>query len=88
MADWTLDSLRTLRLKNGCSIRTICRIPTLKEALLLAKGRVMLNLDKAFDYFDQVYALLESTGTTNLVIMKSDMPADEVKSRYGKYLDK
>lgn len=88
VADWTLDSLRTLRLKNGCSIRTICRIPTLKEALLLAKGRVMLNLDKAFDYFDQVYALLESTGTTNLVIMKSDMPADEVKSRYGKYLDK
>lgn len=60
----------------------------MEEALLAAKGKVMLNLDKAFDYFDQVYELLEKTGTTNLVIMKSNAPAEDVKRDYGKYLDK
>ena len=67
---------------------TECTVPTLEEALLTAKGMVMLNLDKAFDYFDQVYGLLEKTGTTDLVIMKSGAPAAQVMKKYGKYLDK
>lgn len=86
--DHTLAEIKQLRLRNGCNIKTIYRVPTLEEALLAAKGKVMLNLDKAFDYFDQVYELLEKTGTTNLVIMKSNAPAEEVKRDYGKYLDK
>lgn len=86
VAETTLEEIRQLKLKNGCSIRTIYHVPTLEEALLAAKGRVMLNLDKAFDYFDQVVSLLEKTGTSNLAIMKSDCPAEEVKRLYGKYL--
>ena len=35
-------------------IKTIYKVPTLEEVLLEAKGKVMLNLDKAFDYFHQV----------------------------------
>lgn len=84
----TLAEIKQLYLRNGCNIKTIYRVPTLEQALLLAKGRVMLNLDKAFDYFDQVYELLEKTGTTNLVIMKSNAPAEEVKKQYGNYLNK
>lgn len=88
VSDHTLAEIKALKLRNGCHIKTIYKVPTLEEALLLAKGRIMLNLDKAFDYFDQVYDLLEKTGTTNLVIMKSNAPAEEVKRKYGKYLDK
>ncbi len=84
----TLAEIKKLRLRNGCHIKTIYEIPTLEEALLVAKGKVMLNLDKAFDYLDQVYMLLEKTGTTNQVIMKSDAPADTVLKKYGHYLDK
>ena len=47
IADTTLAYIKTLHLKNGCNIRTIHRVPTLKEALLHAKGKVMVNLDKA-----------------------------------------
>ena len=86
--EYTLAEIKKMRLRNGCHIKTIYKIPTLEEALLTAKGKVMLNLDKAFDYFDQVYELLEKTGTTNLVIMKSNAPAEDVKRDYGKYLDK
>ena len=81
-------TLKQLRLRNGCNIKTIYKVPTLEEVLLEAKGKVMLNLDKAFDYFHQVYELLEKTGTADLVIMKSNAPAEDVQRDYGKYLDK
>lgn len=86
--DLTLAEIKQLRLRNGCNIKTIYKVPTLEEVLLEAKGKVMLNLDKAFDYFHQVYELLEKTGTANLVIMKSNAPAEDVQRDYGKYLDK
>lgn len=84
----TLDSIRTLRLKNGCGIRTKHSVPTLEEALLAAKGRVLINLDKADRYFDLVVPVLEKTGTTRQIIMKGPKPAAEVLSLYGKYLDR
>lgn len=87
VADWTLDSIRTLKLKNGCSIRTKHTVPTLEEALLAAKGRVLVNLDKADRYFDLVVPVLERTGTTRQIVMKGSKPADEVLALYGKYLD-
>ena len=87
IANCTLDSIRKLNLRNGCAIRTIHRVPTLEEALLHAKGKIMINLDKADRYFDQVYALLEKTGTTRQIIMKGSKPAEEVKKQYGDYLN-
>jgi glycerophosphoryl diester phosphodiesterase len=88
IAEWTLDSIQTLRLKNGCAIKTKEKVPTLEEALLLMKGRILVNLDKADRYFDEVYALLEKTGTTKQIIMKGSKPVNEVKLQFGNYLDK
>lgn len=88
VSEWTLDSIRTLKLKNGIAIKTIHKVPTLEEALLTAKGRIMINLDKAYDVFDEVYALLEKTGTTDHIIMKGTAPVQKVKEQFGKYLDK
>jgi glycerophosphoryl diester phosphodiesterase len=88
IADWTLDSIQTLNLKNGCAIKTKEKVPTLEEALLLMKGRILVNLDKADRYFDEVYALLEKTKTINQIIMKGGKSAEEVKEQFGTYLDK
>ena len=88
IADWTLDSIRTLHLKNGCATRTRERVPTLEEALTLTKGRVLVTLDKADRYFDEVYVLLERMGMTRQVIMCGGAKAEEVKARFGKYLDR
>lgn len=87
IAEVELDSIRKLKLKNGCNIRTICNVPTLEEALIHAKGKIMLNLDKADRYFDQVYALMKKTGTTKQIIMKGTKPVEEVKKQYGDYLN-
>lgn len=87
VADWTLDSIRRLYLRNGCGIRTKYRIPTLEEALIAARGDVLINLDQADSYFNLIMPVLERTGTTRQIVMKGSKPADEVLALYGKYLD-
>lgn len=87
VGELTLDSIRTFHLKNGVNIKTRHEIPTLREALILCKGRVLINLDKADRYFDLVMPLLEETGTTRQIIMKGRKSADEVRNLYGQYLD-
>lgn len=87
ISDLTYDEISKMRLKNGASISTRHKVPTLEEVLNLAKGRVMLNLDKADRYFDLVYDLAKKTGTERQLIMKGRKPAKEVKELYGDYLD-
>jgi glycerophosphoryl diester phosphodiesterase len=87
VAEKTLDEIKKLTLKNGCGIRTPHKVPTLEEALTALKGRVLINLDKADRYFDDVYALLKKTGTARQIIMKGGKPNDEVARLYGKYMD-
>lgn len=88
ISEMSLDSIRTFRLKNACAIRTPYTIPTLREVLLLCKGRVLLNLDKADRYFDLIMPLLEETGTTSQIIMKGRRNADDVRKLYGDYINK
>lgn len=87
VSECTLDSIRKLKLRNGCNIRTIHNVPTLEEALLHAKGKIMLNLDQADLYFDQIYELMKKTGTTKQIIMKGRKPAGEVLKQFGAYLN-
>ncbi len=87
IAEIMMDSISKLRLRNGCAIRTIHKVPTLEKALLLAKGKIMLNLDKADRYFDEIYQLMRKTGTTKQVIMKGTKSSEQVRALYGKYLD-
>lgn len=87
VSEWTVDSIKTLKLKNGCAIKTMHSVPTLEEALLAAKGKVLVNLDKADRYFDLIVPVLEKTGTARQIIMKGSKPAEQVLELYGKYLD-
>lgn len=89
-----LVSLSTYRrlsrksLLSGCRLTTASRIPTLEEVLLLAKDRVMLNLDKAFGYFDEIVALAEKTGTLDQIIFKSRQSPGKIEKALGSYKDK
>ena len=86
VADKTWEEISQFRLRNGCGIKTVQKIPTLEELLIATKGRVLINLDKADRYFDEVYALLQKTGTARQIVMKGRKPNDEVQALYGDYL--
>ena len=88
IAETTWEEISKLNLKDHQGNLTEYKVPTLEQALLLCKDRIMINLDKADRYFDEVFALLEKTGTTNLIVMKGGQPANQVKEKFGTYLDK
>ena len=85
--DWTLDSLRTLKLLDGLGIETTYKIPTLEEALLLAKDKILINLDKSYKIFDKCYEVIKKTGTLHQVVIKGAKTREEVEREFGQYLD-
>ena len=86
VASMTLEQIRKLHLLQDGKPSDE-RVPTLEEALLAAKGKVMLNLDKAFGYFDEVYALARRTGTLDHIIIKGSCPASVALERMGERRD-
>lgn len=86
VSDYTLDSLKGLRLKNGIGRPTAYLVPTLEEAMLAARGRVLVNLDKCYEYLPQAHEVLRRTGTLSQAIFKSDKPAGEVQQHFGPIL--
>lgn len=77
-----------MKLKDGLGKPTPHKIPTLEEAMLLAKDKILVNLDKSYTIFDECYAVLKKTNTLNQVIFKGEKTRVEVEKEYGKYLDK
>ncbi|GAA4809719.1 glycerophosphodiester phosphodiesterase family protein [Litoribaculum gwangyangense] len=86
--EWTLDSLKTLRLVDGLGVATQHKIPTLKEALEVSKDKILVNLDKSYEIFDKCYEIILETGTQNQVIIKGSKQLSEVKKEFGNYLNK
>ncbi|RLG30213.1 glycerophosphodiester phosphodiesterase [Methanosarcinales archaeon] len=79
----TLKQLRKLHLKGHDSQLSKETIPTLSEILKLAKGKVMINLDKAEPYFNEILPLLKSTGVSRQVIFKGGANPKEVYECLG-----
>lgn len=86
--DKTLAELNLLSLRNGANRPTIHRIPTLEEALLTARGKILINLDKCYGIFNSIYPILEKTGTTHQILMKGKVTPQQLKSDFGPWLDK
>ena len=84
----TLEEIRKFRLVNGLGRETNHCIPTLEEVLNLCKGKILINIDKGYDYFKEVYALTEQTGTTWQVVIKSNYPLEKVQRENGDVLKK
>jgi len=84
--DWTLEQLKTLNLVDGFGSVTVYKIPTLEEALLLSKDKILINLDKSYNYFDKCYEVMKKTGTLKQVVIKGEKTRSQVESEYGQYL--
>ncbi|BBM03602.1 glycerophosphodiester phosphodiesterase family protein [Microbulbifer sp. GL-2] len=79
-----LQSLRLRLLQGGETQLTEHKVPTFKEAIAAAKGRVILNLDKAWEIREKVYDELKSMDAVSIGLFKSNANPDEVQE----FLDK
>ena len=69
--DWTY--LENLNLKDEYGRLTTHKIPTLTTVLDSTKGKIMLNLDKAYWLIDELYPMLEARGQTKEMLFKGRM---------------
>ena len=69
VSDYTLEDIRKFRLRNGLGRVTNNEIPTFKELMLVAKGKILINVDKGNDHLKEVFEVLKETRTTNQSIV-------------------
>ncbi len=81
VAGLTFAEIRGLRLRAGdggaSAALTSERIPTFEEAMQAVRGRILVNLDAKADVYDDAFAILEKTGTTDHIIMKRTVTGDD-----------
>ena len=74
ISDMTLDDVRRLKLRQGAGGRhaavTEARVPTLAEALLAARDRILVNLDLKAEEEAEVIALVEKLSMNGQILMK------------------
>lgn len=87
VSDITYDSLQTFFLKSAHGARSSfdLKVPTLREALEVCKDRILINIDKGYDYYDEVVALTEELGVTDQVLIKGSKPASEVAAKMSEH---
>ena len=86
VSDMTYDSLMTFKLKRAHGITTdTLRMPTLREALLCCKDRILVNVDHAYPYYKEILELTEELGVTGQVLMKGTSSIDQVNEDMSHY---
>ncbi len=79
-SDFTYAEIQEMNLRNAMGRETYHKVPTFEEAMLVAKGKIQVNVDKGWDYFKQVKEILEKTGTMGQVLIKSNATYAEVSA--------
>ena len=83
ISELTLDYIRNCYLRAGHNAVTRYKMPTLAEALDLCKDRVLINLDKAVNYYDQIMDMLVKRKMADQVIMKSSKSPAAMKDFFS-----
>lgn len=77
------DSIGRCFLRSGHGVKTAHRMPTLREALEVCRDRIVVNIDKGYDYYDLVLAVTEELGVTDQILIKGKRPADVVSAKFA-----
>ena len=76
------DYISTLKLKGEQGV-TEYGVPTLAEALDLCKDRVLINIDKGYNYYDQILQMLVERDMVGQVLIKSSKEASVVAEKFA-----
>ncbi|MCM1021500.1 MAG: glycerophosphodiester phosphodiesterase family protein [Muribaculum sp.] len=77
------DSLKRVFLRDEEGNPTKYKMPTLRDALKTCKGKIVVNVDKGYQYFDLLQALAKEMGVENQILLKGKSSVADVASRYA-----
>ena len=81
--DVSLATLQAARLREGAGGPTVpiddrdLRPPTLREALIAARGSILINIDAKADLHDRIFEIVDETRTGDQVLMKMRAAPDD-----------
>lgn len=85
VSDITYDSLMTFTMRRAHNVVTdTTKVPTLRQALLCCKDRILVNVDHAYPYYKEIVALTEELGVTGQVLMKGKSSIEQVREDMSK----
>ena len=87
VSDYTIDELRKLRLLNPIGVKTRQTIPTFEQVLLLAKDKILIQVDKWKAYGQQVADLAKKYNCERQIILRTTDNSKTTKQTYGNLLD-
>ncbi|WP_195532418.1 glycerophosphodiester phosphodiesterase family protein [Bacteroides finegoldii] len=85
VSDYTLWELKNLYLKSPIGVTTRQRIPTFGEVLELAKGKVLVQVDKWPSVKEQVIEVARRHGCLKQIILRSSLSSEQLKKKYGEF---
>lgn len=85
VSDYTWSELKTFNLKNGLGRVTEHTISSLEEFMLRSKGRIFLNIDKGYQHFNLVVALIQKLKMEKEVYISIDggVSLSDLEKQYG-----
>lgn len=87
VSDYTIDELRKLRLLTPIGVKTRQTIPTFEQVLLLAKDKILIQVDKWKAYGQQVADLAKKYNCERQIILRTTDNSKATKQKYGNLLD-
>ena len=84
ISELTLDYIRSRYLRAGHRAVTRYKMPTLAEALDVCNGRILINIDKGINYYDQIMDMLVKRNMVDQVIIKSSKSVASMKEFFAK----
>ncbi len=86
--DFTLAEIQQLQIRNGYGQYTTHHVPSFEEFMLVAKGKILVNVDKSDNKLKEVYEVLERTGTLHQAIVKTYYAFDKLNHDDSIYMKK
>ncbi|MFD2584239.1 glycerophosphodiester phosphodiesterase family protein [Pedobacter vanadiisoli] len=86
VSDYNLAELKAFFLRSGSGHPTKHHVPTFTEILALAKDKIIIDVDKGYDYYPQVIKELREQGMIGqaIVNVKGSTPLSVIEQEVGK----
>lgn len=77
------DSLKRVFLRDEEGNPTKFKMPTLREALEVSRDRIIVNVDKGYQYFDLLQKLAREMGVEKQILLKGKSQINDVDQRFS-----
>lgn len=82
--DYTLEEIRKFRLLSGTGHPTKHVIPTFEEMLVAAKDKIIIDIDKGYEYYSEVLVELQKHNMLEQTILNIyGLPYDSLVAKHG-----